>query len=140
PGASEALQVAAVTHDIERAFPDPDATWDSARDWNDPAYNRWHQDRCAEMVAAWLAEQGAAADVAARAEALVRVHEEGGDPEADVLQAADSLSFLETMVPIVLTWAQRGYGASAEGKIRHSASRIAPGLTTARARAGMLVA
>jgi kynurenine formamidase len=140
PGASEALQVAAVTHDIERAFPDPDATWDSARDWNDPAYNRWHQDRCAEMVAAWLAEQGAAADVAARAEALVRVHEEGGDPEADVLQAADSLSFLETMVPIVLTWAQRGYGASAEGKIRHSATRIAPGLTTARERADMLVA
>ena len=96
PGASEALEVAAVTHDIERAFPDPDATWDSARDWAAPAYNRWHQDRCADMVAAWLTEQGAPAGVAARAEALVRIHEEGGDPEADVLQAADSLSFLET--------------------------------------------
>ena len=33
-GASEALRIAAVTHDIERAFPDPDATWDSARDWD----------------------------------------------------------------------------------------------------------
>ena len=113
PGASEALQVAAVTHDIERAFPDPEARWDSARDWNVPEYNRWHQDRCADLVATWLAEQGADADVAARAEALVRSHEDGGDPEADLLQAADSLSFLETMVPLVLAWSERGYGASA---------------------------
>jgi kynurenine formamidase len=140
PRASEALQVAAVTHDIERAFPDADAPWDSARDWSSPDYNRWHQDRCADMVAAWLAEQGAPADVAAHTEALVRVHEEGGDEEADVLQAADSLSFLETMVPVVVKWAARGYGASAEAKIRHSAERIAPGLTTARERANLLVA
>ena len=140
PGASEALQVAAVTHDIERAFPDPAAGWDSARDWDSSAYNRWHQDRCADMVGAWLAEQGAPPDVAARAEALVRVHEEGGDPEADVLQAADSLSFLETMVPIVLAWSERGYGASAEAKLRHSAERIAPGLPAARERAEVLAA
>ena len=51
PDASEALRIAAVTHDIERAFPDPDATWDSARDWDSPEYNRWHQDRCADLVA-----------------------------------------------------------------------------------------
>jgi kynurenine formamidase len=140
PGASEALQVAAVTHDIERAFPEPEATWDSARDWSSPEYNRWHQDRCADLVATWLADQGAVGEVAARAVALVRVHEEGGDPEADILQAADSLSFLETMVPLVLTWAERGYGDSAAAKIRHSAERIAPQLPVARDRADMLVA
>ncbi len=76
------------------------------------------------MVAAWLAEQGAPADVAARAEALVRVHEEGGDPEADVLQAADSLSFLETMVP-----ARRSPGPSA-------ATARAPRRRSATARSG----
>ena len=37
-------------------------------------------------------------------EALVRVHEEGGWPEANVVQAADSLSFLETMVGLVAGW------------------------------------
>jgi phosphohistidine swiveling domain-containing protein len=31
PGAGERLRLAAVLHDIERAFPDPDAGWDSAR-------------------------------------------------------------------------------------------------------------
>ena len=51
PQASEAVRIAAITHDIERAFPDRDAGWDSARSWDDPAYIRWHQDRCADMVA-----------------------------------------------------------------------------------------
>ena len=58
PDASEALRIAAVTHDIERAFPDPEATWDSARDWDSPAYNRWHQDRCADLVARLAARAG----------------------------------------------------------------------------------
>jgi kynurenine formamidase len=139
PAASEGLRIAAVTHDIERAFPDGAATWDSARDWDSPAYNRWHQDRCAALVGAWLREQGAAAELAEEVEALVRVHEEGGWPAADVLQAADSLSFLETMVPLVLTWSERGYGANAAAKLRHSRDRIAPGLTRARAAAAPLV-
>ena len=140
PSASEALRIAAVTHDIERAFPDPDATWDSARDWDDAAYNRWHQDRCADQVAAWLREQGADPALVRDAEALVRAHEDGGTPEADLLQAADSLSFLDTMVPLVLTWSERGYGDNAAAKLRHSLDRIAPGLTRARAEAAPRVA
>ena len=32
---------------------------------------------------------------------LVLYHEEGGWPEADLLQAADSLSFIETMTPLI---------------------------------------
>ncbi len=140
PDASEALRIAAVTHDIERAFPDPDATWDSARDWDSGDYNRWHQDRCADQVAAWLREQGADPALVRDTEALVRVHEEGGTPEADVLQAADSLSFLDTMVPLVLTWSERGYGDNAAAKLRHSLERIAPGLTRAREEAAPRVA
>jgi hypothetical protein len=134
PGASEQLRLAAALHDIERAFPDPDATWDSARDWDSPEYNRWHQDRCADIAAAWLREQGADAELVAGVEALVRVHEEGGWSEADVLQAADSLSFLETMVPLVVGWVSTGRAsrARAEGKLRSSVERMAPGQDRAR--------
>jgi len=135
PQASEALRIAAVTHDIERAFPEPGAGWDSARDWRDPAYNRWHQDRCADIVADWLREQEATPALTERVEQLVRVHEQGGWPEADLLQAADSLSFLDTMVPLVLGWAERGHLASAAGKLRDSVERIAPQLERARALA-----
>jgi hypothetical protein len=134
PEASEQLRVAAVLHDIERAFPDPEATWDSARDWDSPAYNRWHQDRCADIASQWLRDQGAPRELAEGVERLIRVHEEGGWPEADLLQAADSLSFLETMVPLVVGWAESEPAGRerAAGKLQSSLDRIHPSLSRAR--------
>jgi hypothetical protein len=124
--ASEALRIAAVTHDIERAFPDPEAQWDSARDWDDPAYVHWHQERCADMIAAWLREQDAPPALVEAVSALVRVHEEGGWPDADLLQSADSLSFLEVMTPLVVGWVESGRASRerARGKVRHSYERM----------------
>jgi hypothetical protein len=134
PGASERLRLAAALHDIERAFPDPDATWDSARDWDSPAYNRWHQDRCAEIATGWLREQGADPELVAGVDALIRVHEDGGWSEADLLQAADSLSFLETMVPLIVGWVEGGRASRerAAGKVQHAVDRMAPGQDRAR--------
>jgi kynurenine formamidase len=142
PQASEAVRIAAITHDIERAFPDREAGWDSATSWDDPAYNRWHQDRCADMIAGWLREQDAEATLVDEVERLVRHHEVGGWPEADVLQAADSVSFLETMVGVVAGWVQSGRAPRerAAGKLRHSLERIAPGLPRAREEGGPLFA
>ena len=142
PQASEAVRIAAVTHDIERAFPDRDAGWDSATSWDDPAYNRWHQDRCADMVADWLREQRAEPALVEEVDRLVRNHEVGGWPEADLLQAADSVSFLETMVGVVAGWVQSGRAPRerAAGKLGHSLERIAPGLPRARAEGEPLLA
>jgi kynurenine formamidase len=139
PEASEGLRIAAVTHDIERAYPDPTATWDSARDWCSEEYNRWHQDRCAELVSAWLRERAADPALVTEVEGLVRVHEQGGWRDADLLQAADSLSFLDTMVPLVLGWSERGYADNAAAKIQHSLDRIMPEMSRARAAAAPLV-
>jgi kynurenine formamidase len=134
PHASEAARIAAATHDVERAYPDPSAGWDSAVSWDSPEYNRWHQDRCAEMIAAGLRERGASEDMVRVTAGLVHVHEDGGWPEADLVQAADSLSFLETMVPAVLAWVEedRAPRSRAEGKLRHCVERINPGLPRAR--------
>jgi hypothetical protein len=132
--AGEALRLAAVLHDIERAFPDADAGWDSARDWDSPAYNRWHQDRCARIASDWLSDQGAPDSLVAEAVALIRVHEEGGWREADLLQAADSLSFLQTMVPLVVGWVESGRAPRerAAGKLQSSVDRMAPDLERGR--------
>jgi kynurenine formamidase len=142
PDASEAVRIAAVTHDAERAYPEAETHWDSAVSWDDPEYNRWHQDRCAEIVAEWLREQGADSALTGEVEALVRVHEEGGWPEADVVQAADSLSFLETMIGLVADWVQSGRTSRerAAGKLRHSLDRISASLPGARAEAAPIVA
>jgi hypothetical protein len=134
PEASAALRIAAVTHDIERAWPDDSAGWVPSRDWNSVDYNRWHQDRCADMVARWLREQRAPDELVADVRALVSVHEDGGWPEADVLQAADSLSFLDTMVPLVVGWIDKGLADErhAAAKLHHSVVRMSPALTRAR--------
>jgi hypothetical protein len=134
PSASERLRLAAVLHDIERAFPDPAAGWDSARHWDDPTYNRWHQDRCAEIASRWLREQGASEQLVQDVDALIRVHEDGGWPEADLLQAADSLSFLETLVWLVVGWVESGRSTRerAAAKLRSSVDRIRPDLQQAR--------
>jgi hypothetical protein len=134
PDASEALRLAAVLHDIERAFPDTEAGWDSSRDAGDPAYNRWHQDRCAQIAGEWLREQGAPEDLVDEVAALIRVHEDGGRREADLLQAADSLSFLDTMGWLVKRWPRE----TAEAKLDQSVQRINPALTRARAVAEQL--
>jgi hypothetical protein len=124
--ASEQLRIAAVTHDIERAFPDPGATWDSARDWDSPEYNRWHQDRCARIASNWLREQGAPDALVTEVDALIRVHEEGGWREADLLQAADSLSFIDTMTPLITGWITTGTTTreGALAKLQHMYDRI----------------
>jgi hypothetical protein len=141
PEVGERLRVATVLHDIERAFPDDTAPWDSARDWDSAAYNRWHQDRCADIAARWLREQGAPEDLVGDVDRLIRAHEDGGWPEADLLQAADSLSFLETMVPLVVGWVESGRAprASAAAKLHHAGDRIRPGLRRARELAEPMV-
>ena len=134
PRAAEGLRIAAALHDIERAFPDPETTWDTSRDWDSPEYNRWHQDRCARIAVGWLRQQGAAPELVDEVEALIRVHEDGGWPEADLLQAADSLSFLETMVPLVVGWVESGRAPRerAAAKVQHSVDRMHPSLDRAR--------
>jgi hypothetical protein len=134
PGASERLRLAAVLHDIERAFPAPGTSWDSARDWDSHVYNRWHMDRSARIAVRWLREQGASEELVDGVDRLIRVHEDGGWPEADVLQAADSLSFLETLAPLVVGWIESGRATPERGaaKVQSSIDRIKPGMTRAR--------
>jgi hypothetical protein len=130
PEASEAARIAAVTHDVERAFPPDEQPYEPGRAWDDEGYQRWHSDRSAQIVGDWLAQQGAAADLVREVRELVRVHEWGGWPEADLVQAADSLSFLETMTPLFAEMARTGRTtpASAERKLRWMYDRMrAPG-------------
>ena len=120
PGARDALRIAALVHDAERAFPEPGAHWNPRDHWDVDEYVRWHQDRSAAIAAGWLAAEGAAPGLVEDVRRLVAAHEDGGSPEAAVLQAADSLSFLEVMVPAIASWPPE----RAEGKLRHMAERV----------------
>jgi hypothetical protein len=105
PDASPAVRLATLTHDMERAFPGPDAI---PIVLSDRAYEKAHSDRSARIVGVWLGANGANASLVQSVEDLIRVHEWGGSPDADLVQAADSLSFLETNVDLMIGFVESG--------------------------------
>ena len=103
PDAGEALQLAALTHDMERHFPGrPQRRTLSIPPAADTAYRAEHSARSARIVGEWLREprdrprrfdrRGRAPHSLARSRRRWR--------DADLLQAADSLSFLEVNVDV----------------------------------------
>ena len=108
PAAPEALRLAALTHDMERHFPGGPTPDLEAEPEADLEYRRLHSERSAEIVGRWLAAEGAGGELVADVERLIRAHETGGAADEDLLQAADSLSFLEVNPPVVAGWYTSG--------------------------------
>jgi hypothetical protein len=108
PEAIEALQLAALTHDMERHFPGGPSLDLSVPPGEDTAYRTEHSERSARIVGAWLRQEGATAEKVERVEHLIRLHEIGGDADADLLQAADSISFLEVNMDLPYRWVEQG--------------------------------
>ncbi len=102
------LVVAALLHDMERSVPGGPKLDMATTPWDDRTYNDAHTGRSAEIVPAWLAEQGASAQLCAAVAQPIREHEFGGSPDGDLMQACDSISFLEANVGLVASWANRG--------------------------------
>jgi hypothetical protein len=125
PDAGLALRIAALTHDIERRVPGGPDPWQ--HDWGDPRYVLEHSMRSARMVRSWLEGLGAPPALTADVERLILHHELGGYPEADLLQAADSLSFLEVNRHRPRAWVEEGRCdvAGAQAKIDLMRDRIA---------------
>jgi hypothetical protein len=131
PGASPALRLAALTHDIERHFPGGPAP-----EPGNPDYLAEHAERSARIVREWLLEHGAGEELAADVDALVAAHEVGGSAEADLLQAADSLSFLEVNRARPAAWVREGRcdAAEARARLREVFERIRPERARAAAK------
>lgn len=106
--AGEALRVAALTHDMERHFPGgPELDMATQRP-DDEAYNRAHSERSARIVGDWLQEEATSPELVAEVRRLILDHEFGGWPEVDILQAADSISWLETNQDVAQKWVRDG--------------------------------
>ena len=106
PDSAESVRLATLTHDMERAFPGPDQP--VIKTLSDPEYERMHSLRSARIVGAWLRDHHASEALVEHVEALIVSHEFGGWPEADLVQAADSLSFLETNIDLFLGFVRSG--------------------------------
>lgn len=97
-----ASRIAALTHDIERAFQEgrkPPKLEDEV-DWSDSDYSQWHGERSADFTIRQLKKWDIRNQTLLnRITHLIKFHEEGGDKETDLIRDADSISFLEINAP-----------------------------------------
>lgn len=95
PDAGVALRIAALGHDIERAAPKrvQKGEFETLE-----AFKQAHADRSARILRGIMEACGADGELTEAVIRLVRRHETGGTPEADLLKEADSLSFFDTNI------------------------------------------
>jgi hypothetical protein len=105
PDADETLRIAAVAHDIERAFRDPDIyriIADSPEGFMDRRFLKIHSDKGAEIIGDFLTRENASAETVERVKMLVAGHEFEGSPDQNLIKDADSLSNLETVAQVFI--------------------------------------
>jgi len=96
PSADEALQIAALGHDIDRATPERV----KRRDYPDyDAFKAAHARRSARLLRGILEDCGLEIAIIKETCRLVEAHEVGGDPSADLLRDVDSISFYDVNLP-----------------------------------------
>jgi len=98
PDADQALQIAALAHDIERAV---EAGKIERSEYNDyDEFKVAHAQNSAMILKEILSECRVPAEVVREACRLVSFHEFGGTRRSDLLRDADSISFFEVNLPL----------------------------------------
>lgn len=105
PDAGDALQLAALAHDIDRAI---EGIKVKRADFDDyDAFKAAHARHGAEILRPILDSCGVARDIVDAACRLVEDHEVGGDPSSDLLKDADSISYFD--VNLALYYQREGW-------------------------------
>jgi len=106
PNADEALLIAAVSHDMERAFRKKDAPEilrATKFGFRDREFLKYHQEEGARIVGELLEKIGADVKLILRVKMLISKHELGGNDDQNILKDADSISFFENNMKHFLT-------------------------------------
>ena len=98
PEADQALQLAALAHDIDRA---DDVRKVKRADFDDyDAFKSAHARNGAEILRSILIRCEVERDTVNETCRLVEVHEVGGDPRSNLLKDADSISYFDVNLPL----------------------------------------
>ena len=98
PDAGDALQLAALAHDIDRAIEEIKVRRADFDDYN--VFKAAHARNGAKILRPILNACGVAGDIVDETCRLVEVHEVGGDPRSDLLKDADSISYFDVNLPL----------------------------------------
>ena len=99
PDADEALLIAAVAHDIERAYRPVNYNTLKTKGFTSGEHLTYHQQEGARIIGEFLQKHKADQRLISKVKMLVAKHEVGGDPDQNMLMDADSISFLENQIP-----------------------------------------
>lgn len=120
PDADEALKIAALSHDIDRAM-----TGITEKDLKDFSqineFKKEHSIRSAKFICDILIKHGYSPEVIEKVKHLVENHEFGGDTETNILTDADSLAYFDYNIPSYL---KRNGKERAKEKIKFMYSRL----------------
>ncbi len=108
PDADEALQIAALAHDIDRADTTRKVQRSNFSDYDQ--FKAAHAKNSAMILKDILHEFQLEQSIIYESCRLVERHEIGGDPRSDLLKDADSISFFEVNLP--LYFQREGYEAT----------------------------
>ncbi len=98
PKADLTLQIAAYSHDVERAF--KTTKGDRMRlIYERPEQLTEHQEKSASIMYDFLTQEGMAKEFANLVSEIISKHEIGGSDDQNLLKDADSLSYLEVNAP-----------------------------------------
>ncbi len=98
PRADQALQIAALAHDIDRAVAERKVRRADFDDYN--AFKTAHARRGARLLRGILEDCGVESPIVTEACRLVALHEAGGDNRSDLLKDADSISYFDVNLPL----------------------------------------
>lgn len=98
PEADEALQIAALGHDIERGMPDRIVHAKHYESFDE--YKQAHALNCAEILVEILEEHKVDQTITDDVAHLVANHETGGTDREEILKNADVLSFFHVTLPL----------------------------------------
>lgn len=123
PNADWGLQIAALAHDIERAFPHRKVKRQDFYDYDE--YKRAHAANSAQIMAKILTRCPLDSKIKDRILELIRHHELGAvnDPDLAVLKDADGLSFFEVNLPL---YAQRNSDSEVLFRMKWGYQRLSP--------------
>lgn len=101
PDADEALKIAALSHDIERAI--TKITEKDLKDYSKiDEFKKEHSIRSAKFICNILKKHKYSQNIIDKVKHLVENHEFGGDEESNILMDADSLAYFDYNIPSTL--------------------------------------
>ena len=98
PEADQALQIAALAHDIDRAVENQKVRRNDYDDYD--AFKAAHARNGARMLREIMEKCGVDSSMTEEACRVVTLHEVGGDPRSDLIKNADSVSYFKVNMPL----------------------------------------